>query len=80
MWERQGFCRYCPEYWLLSNLMVSNLRDLCAPPADNQAEMGENGLECLDDGPVDAVLSKYDQTSMRQVNDLIMTFQNCQIR
>ncbi|RMJ28929.1 hypothetical protein PHISP_00140 [Aspergillus sp. HF37] len=80
MWERYGLCKHCPEYWLLANLMVTHLTNLCAPPIDNQTEVGQNELEGSDNGPVDAILSKYDQTSMRQVNDLILSFQNCQIR
>lgn len=80
MWERYGLCKHCPEYWLLANLMVTHLTNQGASPIDNQIEVGQNELESSDSGPVDAILSKYDETSMRQVNDLILSFQNCQIR
>lgn len=66
-----GFCRYAPEYWLLANLM-----------ADRLAVLGtsqEDGLETMEDGPLDPFLKKYDQTSMRQVNELITGFQTFQI-
>lgn len=78
MWERQGLCRHCPEYWLLADLMVTHLSELCASPED--CLVGQSQVNCLDDGPVDSILNKYDQTSMRQVNDLILCFQGCQIR
>lgn len=79
MWERVGFCKYCPEYWLLANLMVSQLTELCVSPTGGLVEIGHNELERLDDGPLDSILQKYDQTSMRQVNDLILSFQKWQI-
>lgn len=59
--------------------MVANLPDLCEPPIDNLMQSGKGDLEDPDNGPVDSILNKYDQTSMRQVNDLILSFQNCQI-
>lgn len=78
IWERVGFCKYCPEYWLLANLMVSQLTELF-PSTGGQLEVGHNELERLDDGPLDSILQKYDQTSMRQVNDLILSFQRWQV-
>lgn len=72
MWKRVGFCRYCPEYWLLAKFMVDRLATLDTSQAEDE-------LEPLDDGPLDSILDKYDQTSMRQVNDLITGFQNFQI-
>lgn len=51
--------------------------------ADRLAVLGtskaEDELEPLDEGPLDPILNRYDQTSMRQVNDLIMGFQTFQI-
>lgn len=79
MWQRVGFCKYCPEYWLLANLMVSRLTELCISPMEDQVEIGQDEMERLDDGPLDSILKKYDQTSMRQVNDLILSFQKWQI-
>ncbi|KAL4999813.1 hypothetical protein BDV10DRAFT_183961 [Aspergillus recurvatus] len=68
MWKRVGFFSYCPEYWLLANLMADKLT------ARNAAEgAAGQGLERLEDGPLDSFLNQYDQTSMRQVNDLILS-------
>jgi hypothetical protein len=38
-----------------------------------------NDLAPLDDGALDPILNKYDQTSMRQVNNLIVGFQTFQL-
>lgn len=67
-----GFCRYAPEYWLLAKLMADRLAVL-------GTSQPESELELLDEGPLDPILNYYDQTSMRQVNDLIMGFQTFQI-
>ena len=72
LWRRMGFCRYAPEYWLLAHLMADRLAVLGISKAENE-------LEPLDEGPLDPILNRYDQTSMRQVNDLIMGFQTFQI-
>lgn len=72
MWTRMGFCRYAPEYWLLAQLMADRLAMLGTSQQVNE-------LEPLEEGPLDPILNKYDQTSMRQVNDLIMGFQTFQI-
>ncbi|CAG8254738.1 unnamed protein product [Penicillium olsonii] len=72
LWTRMGFCRYAPEYWLLAQLMADRLAVLGTSQQVNE-------LEPLEEGPLDPILKKYDQTSMRQVNDLIMGFQTFQI-
>lgn len=72
LWRRMGFCRYAPEYWLLAHLMADRLAVLGTSKAEDE-------LEPLDEGPLDPILNRYDQTSMRQVNDLIMGFQTFQI-
>lgn len=71
MWKRIGFPRYCHEYWLLANLMADRLVVLGSLQGTDLAALGE--------GPLDPILNKYDQTSMRQVNDLITGFQTFQI-
>ncbi|KAL4738366.1 hypothetical protein BDV11DRAFT_206021 [Aspergillus similis] len=68
MWKRVGFFSYCPEYWLLANLMTDKLT-----PRNAAEEAAAQGLERSEDGPLDSFLNKYDQTSMRQVNDLILS-------
>lgn len=72
MWKRVGFCRYCPEYWLLATLMADRLATLGALQQGNE-------MTAIDNGSLDPILDEYDQTSMRQVNDLIMGFQMFQI-
>lgn len=72
MWKRVGFCRYCPEFWLLASLMTERLGLLGDLPQGND-------LAPLDDGALDPILNKYDQTSMRQVNNLIVGFQTFQL-
>lgn len=72
LWTRMGFCRYAPEYWLLAQLMADRLSFLGTAQQVNE-------LEPLEVGPLDPILNQYDQTSMRQVNDLIMGFQTFQI-
>ena len=79
MWERYGFWKYCFEYWLFANLVVGSISNLYDSPINDQAETGQGDSEYLSDDFVDPILNKYDQTSMRQVNDLISSFQNCQI-
>ena len=82
MWKRNGFCRFCPDYWLLASLKLERL----ASAADSQSHEdirqspgNEGELLDDDDGPSDPILNKYDQTSMRQVNDLIAEFQRVHI-
>lgn len=72
MWKRIGFCRYCPEFWLLANLMTERLGLL------GDVTLGDN-LAPVDDGALDPILNKYDQTSMRQINNLIVGFQIFQL-
>ncbi|KAJ5210522.1 hypothetical protein N7491_010329 [Penicillium cf. griseofulvum] len=72
LWRRMGFFRYAPEYWLLAHLIADRLAVLGTSKPENE-------LVPLDEGPLDLILNRYDQTSMRQVNDLIMGFQTFQI-
>ncbi|KOS47469.1 hypothetical protein ACN38_g1623 [Penicillium nordicum] len=72
LWKRMGFFRYAPEYWLLAHLMADRLAVLGTSKPENE-------LEPLDEGLLDPILNRYDQTSMRQINDLIMGFQTFQI-
>ena len=77
MWKRLGFCRFCPEYWLLASLMTDRLEAANSSMEEDVESSDELGK--LDDGRLDPILDKYDQTSMRQVNDLIAGFQRVQI-
>lgn len=74
MWKRVGFMRFAPEFWLLTNVVVDRI--IAAnrlPPSFDQA-VADGSTESTD-----PILRKYDQTSMRQVNDLITEFQKVQI-
>jgi hypothetical protein len=80
MWKRLGFSRYCSEYWLLANLLVDKisaaiLQQQQASRPDNMDSSGE----LYNPRIVEPVLDKYDQTSMRQVNDLITNFRSFEL-
>lgn len=77
MWKRTGFCRYSPEFWLLAYLMVERLSTIEASPDDTEMS-GDRTCLAADDIS-DLILKEYDQTSMRQVNDLILRLQQSQI-
>lgn len=80
MWKRIGFMRHAPEYWLLASAIMDRISALDARQQQNSARAAQNGSEPVDNEPVDPILNKYDQTSMRQVNDLIADFQKVQIQ
>ncbi|PTD06354.1 hypothetical protein FCULG_00011714 [Fusarium culmorum] len=75
LWRRVGFMRHSPEYWLLAKLLVDRL----STPIETMTNP-EDAL--LDASAVthEPILTRYDQTSMLQVNDLITGFQNVHIR
>ncbi|RDL41437.1 uncharacterized protein BP5553_01416 [Venustampulla echinocandica] len=81
MWRRVGFLRNSLEYWSLASLIL----DRISTSSTNQRDHGitsDTNLSrrtALQDGPASPILDKYDQTSMRQVNDLIADFQKVQI-
>ncbi|KAI9369848.1 hypothetical protein BJX61DRAFT_124384 [Aspergillus egyptiacus] len=76
MWKRVGFCSYCP-YWLLANLVTDKVTARKA--TDSAVEEERNDLEGLDYGPLDSTLNQCDQTSMLQVNDLILSLSDFRI-
>ncbi|GFG12218.1 C2H2 type zinc finger domain protein [Aspergillus udagawae] len=71
MWQRVGFCRHAGDFWLLASVKVDRLS--VAEAEQHKAISGEFVLE--DSEQSDSILSQYDQTSMRQVNELISEFQ-----
>lgn len=80
-WQRVGFMRHSPEYWLLARLLVDrqeyqdSLEDDASSgevPDFSAALAGETTLSSPS-------LSKFDQTSMRQVNDVISEFDKVHI-
>jgi hypothetical protein len=84
MWKRVGFFRFCPEYWLLGSLLTDRLSATTVPSTDISSANGSvPGLSSTSARgkarSVEPILEKYDQTSMRQVNDLINGFQKFNI-
>lgn len=72
LWRRIGFMRHAPEYWLLGKLLVDRLSsDSFGSPESTVPDASGSAHE--------PILTRYDQTSMLQVNDLITGFQNVHI-
>ncbi|KAK4039005.1 hypothetical protein C8A01DRAFT_16967 [Parachaetomium inaequale] len=86
MWKRIGFVRFSPEYWLLGSLLTDRLSATTVTSPDLSAANGSS-LGFLQTSSnargkarsAEPILEKYDQTSMRQVNDLITGFQKFNI-
>jgi hypothetical protein len=86
MWKRIGFVRFSPEYWLLGSLLTDRLSATTVTTPDTSSSNGSS-LGFLQTSPnargkaksAEPILEKYDQTSMRQVNDLIAGFQRFNI-
>src|SRR5690606_8495733 len=79
-WRRNGFSRYAHEYWLLASVITDRLSHPEAPQGyDNQMAGSAEGSPGDGTAVADPILKRYDQTSMRQVNDLIADFQKFQI-
>ncbi|RGP78351.1 hypothetical protein FLONG3_3487 [Fusarium longipes] len=74
LWRRVGFMRHSPEYWLLAKLLVDRL----STPLDTIPSSDETLVEATS-ATHEPILTRYDQTSMLQVNDLITGFQNVHI-
>lgn len=86
MWKRIGFVRFSAEYWLLGSLLTDRLSATTVTPPDLSSANGSSSA-VLQTSPntsgkarcPDPILEKYDQTSMRQVNDLINDIQKFNI-
>ncbi|PGH10833.1 hypothetical protein AJ80_07384 [Polytolypa hystricis UAMH7299] len=92
MWKRIGFSRFSRDYWLLASLKVDKL-SAAADKNSNFSPLHQSGSEAMTesspendvehlsgDSPQDPILNKYDQTSMRQVNDLIQDFEKIHVQ
>lgn len=88
MWKRVGFVRFSPEYWLLGSLLTDRLSAATTTASAQGAGSGDGtamaGTQTPSADPgkpksVEPILEKYDQTSMRQVNDLITDFQKLHV-
>lgn len=79
-WKRIGFKRHCPEFWLLASVIMERLT--CAESWRRQKDpltANQSDLPSLGATPPDRVFTKYDQNSMRQVNELISDFHKVEI-
>ncbi|KAK0631445.1 hypothetical protein B0T14DRAFT_559239 [Immersiella caudata] len=84
MWKRMGFIRFAPEYWLLGVLLTNRISGATNQSQDKAHDVDDASRSSLpvpvaagssaQINSVDPILEKYDQTSMRQVNDLIADF------
>jgi hypothetical protein len=80
MWKRIGFSRYCAEFWLLAALLLARISAASTHQHQlGQSDIGGEGSDLSRARIVEPVLDKYDQTSMRQVNDLITDFGKVQL-
>ena len=81
MWKRVGFLRHSPEYWSLASLILDRISTSSTNQQDHRITLDTSlsHRTTLQNGPSSPVLDKYDQTSMRQVNDLIADFQKVQV-
>ena len=80
-WQRVGFMRHSPEYCLLARLLVDRLEHQDSLEDDaSSGEMPNFSAALAGEVPLSSPrLSKFDQTSMRQVNDLISEFDKVHI-
>ena len=74
MWRRIGFMQHSHEFWLLANLITERLVHDRVSRSEH-LEQGRNDLGV----DIDPVLSEFDQNNMRQVNELIVSFENTRI-
>ncbi len=75
MWQRIGFMRFASEYWLLAKMIVERIDQ--NTQQNDGTSAGDNIAATFQEIEVSSptLLEKYDETSMRQVNDLIADFQ-----
>jgi len=84
MWKRIGFVRHASEYWLLASLMLDKISAATKPksPEFVSRALTDQASIVIDPGGTESfepVLERYDETSMRQVNELLADFQKMYI-
>ncbi|KPI40268.1 uncharacterized protein AB675_7445 [Cyphellophora attinorum] len=84
MWKRIGFMRHAGQYWTLAKLMIEKLtllRPIRQNTDDNESsDRGQTTPAYIAESTrSEVLLDKYDETSMRQVNDLIAMLQKTNI-
>ena len=77
---RIGFSRNAAEFWLLGSLIMDRISATNIHDQRTQSCQGRMETQLTADGPPEPILHEYDQTSMRQVNDLISIFQQVHIQ
>jgi hypothetical protein len=77
MWKRVGFMQHADEFCLLAVLM----KDRIVLKSAQQRQEVSLDSSTRDHGRiVDPVLNEYDQNTMRQINDLITSFETIQMQ
>lgn len=71
-WKRIGFMRNAPEYWLLARIILERLESTQRSLEAAESLSGHANWRC--NMPV-SMLSKYDETSMEQLNEFITSFE-----
>ena len=85
MWKRIGFIRHASEYWLLASLMLEKISAAATKPKSPEfvsRTLTDHARIDDDTGGTEGfepVLGRDDETSMRQVNELLADFQKVQI-
>lgn len=87
MWKRVGFFRHTPEYWLLGSLLTDRIASSTTSGRVQDNKTSQSSLDhassssgtLVNSVTFKPILDKYDQTSMRQVNDLITDFRRFQM-
>lgn len=72
MWKRIGFMRHADEFWLLAQVTLDK--------AKYPLVGGDGVMSFFDAGNAPAAGVTYDDSDMKQVRDLISTFQNLSFR
>lgn len=74
-WRRIGFCRHAHECWLLTSVIIDKIERWDTSGSDGMRAQ-KSPMEVPGEGTTPhPILTRYDQTSMRQINDLIADFQ-----
>ncbi|KAL2754156.1 hypothetical protein ACRALDRAFT_1063086 [Sodiomyces alcalophilus JCM 7366] len=79
-WKRIGFKRHAPEFWLLASVIMERLTSADSWRRQKSSWVTDQAdLSSLGATPPDQIFTKYDQTSMHQVNDIISDFHKVQL-
>lgn len=79
MWKRIGFSRYAAEYWLLAKLITERISVVSHWQTNTAFTMEGEASDIDHDDATGTLLPNFDQSSMKQVNDLIVDLQKTTI-